>query len=121
MAGAGTLVGVGDVATWGAPVIEARPQGLERLLTPRKTVLGPDVLEVLRALPAEGRAGAVVCAAGFTSDHLEVSYDLDIEAKAVAGELGLRFARTASLNADPRLCEALAGLIVAAVPNGQLT
>jgi ferrochelatase len=83
--------------------------------------LGPDVLEVLRALPAEGRAGAVVCAAGFTSDHLEVSYDLDIEAKAVAGELGLRFARTASLNADPRLCEALAGLIVAAVPNGQLT
>jgi ferrochelatase len=81
--------------------------------------LGPDVLEVLRALPAEGKSGAVVCAAGFTSDHLEVSYDLDVEAKAVAAGLGLRFARTASLNADPRLCEALAGLIAGAVPTRQ--
>ncbi len=74
--------------------------------------LGPDVLEVLRGLPAEGLEGAVVCPAGFTSDHLEVNYDLDIEAKALADSLGLRFARTESLNAEPRLCEALAGLIV---------
>jgi ferrochelatase len=83
--------------------------------------LGPDVLEVLRALPAEGKTGAVVCAAGFTSDHLEVSYDLDIEAKAVAEGLGLRFARTASLNADRRLCEALAGLVIGAVAGGAAT
>lgn len=76
--------------------------------------VGPDILEVLRALPAEGRQAAVVCPAGFTSDHLEVSYDLDIEASALAASLGLGFTRTASLNADPRLCEALARLVVAA-------
>jgi ferrochelatase len=78
--------------------------------------LGPDVLDVLRLLPAEGRTGVVVCPAGFTSDHLEVSYDLDIEAAQIARELGLRFGRTASLNADERLCAALAGLVTAAVP-----
>jgi ferrochelatase len=78
--------------------------------------LGPDVLEVLRRLPAEGARGAVVCPAGFTSDHLEISYDLDIEATAVAEGLGLRFARTASLNADARLCAALAGLVLQAAP-----
>jgi ferrochelatase len=78
--------------------------------------LGPDVLEVLRSLVTEGISGAVVCPAGFTSDHLEVSYDLDIEAKALAGELGLRFARTASLNADGRMCGALAELVLNAVP-----
>jgi ferrochelatase len=74
------------------------------------------VLDVLRLLPAEGRTGVVVCPAGFTSDHLEVSYDLDIEAAQIARELGLRFGRTASLNADERLCAALAGLVTAAVP-----
>jgi ferrochelatase len=57
-----------------------------------------------------------VCPAGFTSDHLEVSYDLDIEASALAVGLGLRFARTSSLNADSRLCAALAGLVLSAVP-----
>jgi ferrochelatase len=78
--------------------------------------IGPDVLDVLRALPAEGRSGAVVCPAGFVSDHLEVNYDLDIEARRLADELGLRFGRTASLNADERLCEALAVLVRQAVP-----
>jgi protoporphyrin/coproporphyrin ferrochelatase len=82
--------------------------------------LGPDVLEVIQELagkPGEDASpvnGVVVCPAGFTSDHLEVNYDLDIEAKALAESLELRFARTASLNAEPRLCEALAGLVVAA-------
>ena len=54
----------------------------------------------------------VVCPAGFTSDHLEVLYDLDIEASRVAAEVGVAFARTASLNADPRLCAALADLVI---------
>lgn len=73
--------------------------------------LGPDILDRLRAMPGEGARAVVVCAAGFTSDHLEVLYDLDIEASRVAAEVGVAFARTASLNADPRLCAALAGLI----------
>ena len=46
-------------------------------------------------------AGVVVCPAGFVSDHLEVLYDLDVEARAAAEPLGLAFARTPSPNADP--------------------
>jgi len=74
--------------------------------------LGPDILDRLRSLPAEGVRAVVVCAAGFTSDHLEILYDLDIEAGRVAAETGVAFARTASLNDDPRICAALAELVV---------
>jgi protoporphyrin/coproporphyrin ferrochelatase len=74
---------------------------------------GPDILEVIRDLGATGRsAGVVVCAQGFTSDHLEVLYDLDIEARAAAADVGLEFARTRSLNDDPVVMGALADLIV---------
>ena len=63
---------------------------------------GPDVLEVIRDLAATGRAdGVLVCPQGFVSDHLEVVYDLDIEAAQVAAEVGLAFARTRVLNDDP--------------------
>ena len=70
--------------------------------------LGPDILEVLRALRSEGVDAVVVCPAGFTADHLEVLYDLDVEASALAATIGLRFARTASLNDEPRIAAALA-------------
>lgn len=73
--------------------------------------IGPDVLDVLRRLKSEGREGVVVCPAGFVADHLEVNYDLDVEAKALADELGLGFARTSSLNADEQLCTELARLV----------
>jgi ferrochelatase len=74
--------------------------------------LGPDVLDRLRALPGEKVSAVVVCPAGFTSDHLEILYDLDIEASRVAAETGVAFARTASLNADPRMCAGLADLVI---------
>ena len=73
--------------------------------------LGPDVLEIVRDRAAAGAAGLVVCACGFVADHLEVAYDLDIEAAAVAAEVGLPFARTASVNTDPAVMTALAGLV----------
>lgn len=76
--------------------------------------IGPDVLEVLRALPAEGRDGAVVCPVGFVADHLEVLYDLDVEARQVAAQAGLAFARTASLDDDPRFMALLARVVRAA-------
>ncbi|MCU1494672.1 MAG: ferrochelatase [Acidimicrobiaceae bacterium] len=76
--------------------------------------LGPDMLELLRLLADEGVQAVVVCPAGFTSDHLEVLYDLDIEASRRADELGLRFTRTASLNDDPRIAAALARRILQA-------
>ena len=57
----------------------------------------------------------LVCAQGFTADHLEVLYDLDIEAAKVASDLGLAFGRTRSLNADEVVMNALADLVVAQV------
>ncbi|HEU5033645.1 MAG TPA: ferrochelatase [Mycobacteriales bacterium] len=75
--------------------------------------LGPDILDVIRDRAAAGAPGLVVCACGFVSDHLEVAYDLDLEAAGRARELGLAFARTASVNADPAVMRALAELVVA--------
>ena len=63
---------------------------------------------------ATGRAeGALVCPCGFVADHLEVLYDLDIEARRVADELGLAFGRTPVLNDDPRVLGALADRVLA--------
>ena len=76
---------------------------------------GPDVLEVIRDLATSGEVdGVLVCPQGFTSDHLEVLYDLDIDARAVADEVGLAFARTRSINDDPTVMAALAERIHAA-------
>lgn len=79
-----------------------------------ETWLGPDILEVIRDLASGGTRAVVVCPAGFTSDHLEVLYDVDIEARSVAADLGVALVRTASLNDDPRLMQTLAELVVAA-------
>jgi len=73
--------------------------------------LGPDILDVLRDRARDGAPGVVVCACGFVADHLEVAYDLDLEAVAVARDLELPFARTASVNDDPGVMAALASLI----------
>jgi ferrochelatase len=73
--------------------------------------IGPDILDVLRARAAAGCAGVVVCPAGFVSDHLEVLYDLDVEARALAASLGLPFARTRMPNDDPRFCAAVAAVV----------
>jgi ferrochelatase len=73
--------------------------------------LGPDLLEVIRAKAAEGAHGLVVCPQGFVSDHLEVLYDVDVDAQRVASEVGVTLVRTQSLNDDPRLCTTLAEVI----------
>ncbi|MGH9212226.1 MAG: ferrochelatase [Acidimicrobiales bacterium] len=73
---------------------------------------GPDVADVIRDLGGTGRAASVlVCPQGFVSDHLEVLYDLDIDASRVAREAGLAFARTRSINNDPAVMPALAGRV----------
>jgi protoporphyrin/coproporphyrin ferrochelatase len=77
--------------------------------------LGPDVLEVIRDLAATARAsGVLVCPCGFVADHLEVLYDLDIEAQGVADDVGLAFDRTAVVNDDPAVLAALADRVVQA-------
>jgi protoporphyrin/coproporphyrin ferrochelatase len=78
-----------------------------------ETWLGPDICETIDELAANGATGVVVCPAGFTSDHLEVLYDLDIVAKERAAQAGIAFARTASLNAEPSVFTALAKRVAA--------
>lgn len=78
---------------------------------------GPDILEIIRDLAATERAdGVLVCPQGFVSDHLEVVYDLDIEAQRLADEVGLAFARTRVLNADAEVLGALAERVLQAAP-----
>ncbi len=70
---------------------------------------GPDILDVIRELAATSTTqGVIVCPHGFTADHLEVAYDLDIEARQFALAAGLAFARTEVLNDDPVVFGALA-------------
>ncbi len=73
--------------------------------------MGPDLLEVVAGLPAEGVSGVVVCPIGFTADHLEVLYDIDVEAAAAAREAGVALVRTDSLNDDPALARILASVV----------
>lgn len=73
--------------------------------------IGPDIGEVIRSLAAEHCRAVVVCPVGFTSDHLEILYDLDIEAHALAVSLGVDLVRTESLNADPAFMTALAAVV----------
>ena len=71
--------------------------------------IGPDILEVIDELGVRGDVeGVIVSSVGFVADHLEVLYDLDIEAKDRAAEVGLAFARTASVNDDRAVMHALA-------------
>ncbi len=74
---------------------------------------GPDILAVLDELAADPAVEAcLVCPQGFVSDHLEVVYDLDIEAARHADGLGLGFARTRVLNDDDATMQALADRVV---------
>jgi len=73
--------------------------------------LEPDILEVTRELAAAGSRGMIVCPAGFVADHLEILYDLDIECRSLAAELGLAWQRTSSPNADPVFLEALCDVV----------
>jgi ferrochelatase len=73
--------------------------------------IGPDVLDAMDDLAKAGTKAVLVCSAGFVSDHLEVLYDLDIEAAEHAEQLGIAFARTASPNDDPRFLDLLARVV----------
>jgi ferrochelatase len=72
---------------------------------------GPPVEESILEAAAMGHRAVVVCSAGFVADHLEILYDLDIEAKAVAEGAGIRFTRTKMPNADPEFLDVLAEVV----------
>jgi protoporphyrin/coproporphyrin ferrochelatase len=73
--------------------------------------LEPDVNDHLRALAASGEAAVVLFPVGFVSDHLEVIWDLDNEAKQTAEEVGLAFARAATAGTHPAFVESIRGLL----------
>jgi protoporphyrin/coproporphyrin ferrochelatase len=73
--------------------------------------LGPDILEELDTLKGSGVQRVLVCPIGFVSDHLEILWDLDVEARERAAELGLELERIESLNDDPAFVRGLAELV----------
>lgn len=77
--------------------------------------LGPDLADEIRRLAREGVRDLVVCPVGFVADHLEVLYDIDIEAQEVAREVGIRLERARSMNDDPVFIAGLADVAEAAL------
>jgi protoporphyrin/coproporphyrin ferrochelatase len=77
--------------------------------------LGPDILDHLVDLHGRGIEDVLVCPIGFVSDHLEIRWDLDTEARARARELGMRFERIEMPNADPAFVHVLAEIVRGAV------
>jgi ferrochelatase len=78
--------------------------------SPAERWLEPDVRDVLRELPRESIHETVVAPIGFLCDHVEVLYDLDVDAAAVAREAGVRMSRAAALNDHPSFIRMLADL-----------
>jgi ferrochelatase len=73
--------------------------------------LEPDINDHLRTLAASGETAVVLLPIGFISDHLEVIWDLDNEAKETAEELGLAFARAATAGTHPAFVASIRGLL----------
>jgi ferrochelatase len=121
------LAAVGDDTTYGdALEITARLVARELRITNYRMAwqsaaisggawLDPALLDVIREEAAAGAAAVVVCPAGFVSEHLEIAYDLDIQARAVADEVGVEFRRTRSLDDDPQFVALLADLVTRVV------
>ena len=80
--------------------------------TPSQPWLGPDIGDYLRELHAAGTRAVEVAPIGFTSDHMEVLYDLDTEARALCGELGLQFVRAATVGNDPAFVSMIRELVL---------
>jgi ferrochelatase len=79
--------------------------------SPREPWLEPDVCDVLRGAKGKGIEDAVIVPIGFVSDHVEVLYDLDVEARAVAAESGVRLQRAETANDHPAFIAMLADLV----------
>ena len=82
---------------------------------PQDPWLEPDVCDYLRTAAAGGLDAAVLCPLGFVADHVEVLYDLDVEAAAVCAELGVAMQRAAAVNDDPRFLDMMADVVASTV------
>ncbi|HSE91853.1 MAG TPA: ferrochelatase [Methylomirabilota bacterium] len=83
---------------------------------PRDPWLEPDVNDVVKDLASQGVRHVVVAPIGFVCDHVEVLYDLDVEARATAAAAGLTLHRATAVNDHPRFIAALADLVQRAQP-----
>jgi ferrochelatase len=79
--------------------------------SPSQPWLEPDVRDHFRALAASGARDVVVAPIGYVSDHMEVLYDLDLDLKARAQELGLRMIRAATVGTHPRFVRMIRELV----------
>jgi len=92
-----------DVTDWSFSFQSESPTG--------EPWLAPDILDHLEALHRDGVERVLVCPVGFVSDHLEIRWDLDVEAREKAAELGLQLERIEMPNDDPAFVRALAGIV----------
>jgi ferrochelatase len=79
--------------------------------------LGPDLLV---AIERSGARDVLVCPIGFVADHLEILYDLDVEAQEFARSLGIRIRRTASFNTRPEFIDAMADVVADSIDGMKL-
>jgi ferrochelatase len=85
--------------------------------SPMQPWLGPDVCEHLRTLRDEGVSEVVIAPIGFVSDHMEVVYDLDVEARRVADEIGMKMVRAATAGTHPAFVRMIRELVVERINN----
>ncbi len=85
--------------------------------SPSQPWLGPDVSDHLRALRSEGVINVVIAPIGFVSDHMEVVYDLDVEARRVCEEIGLRMARAGTAGTHPAFVRMIRELMLERIDN----
>lgn len=85
--------------------------------SPSQPWLGPDVCDHLRDLHARDVKNVVVAPIGFVSDHMEVVYDLDVDAQRVAEELGMKLVRAATAGTHPSFVKMIRELILERVDN----
>jgi ferrochelatase len=89
--------------------------------SPHVPWLEPDVGERILQLAKEGTRAVVVVPIGFVSDHMEVVYDLDTEAKDIAEEAGVAFVRAATAGLDPRFVAMVRRLVLERVATERAT
>jgi ferrochelatase len=80
--------------------------------SPTQPWLGPDICDHLRSLKSRGVFDVVVAPIGFVSDHMEVIYDLDVEAQRVAEEIGLNIVRASTVGTHPSFVQMIRELIL---------
>ncbi|MGC2697219.1 MAG: ferrochelatase [Candidatus Angelobacter sp.] len=81
---------------------------------PSQPWLAPDICEYLREQHAAGVRRVIICPIGFLSDHMEVLYDLDTEARALCDEIGLKMVRAGTAGSHPKLIGMIRHLVLKA-------